>query len=311
MTFPTSMMLSTRSNPILLLMVHHYYHYYHNNSTTAITTTTPLSPQRHYYTTTTTPPPPRLGCNHCSLCVGWAGTEQCNVPTGCESVRVFIRELVALPTLCSSDSDDTNDGVASDDDDDGDGNGDRHVQERGSSNSSVSSNSTDDEQPTIITQLGALSISTSTSTTTTASDSNVATAGTAGTVNASIRVMTYNVLADCYALPQWFPACPERLIRFTFRSRRIIDEIRHYQPDVACLQEVDHWDDFYRDALHSLGYDSKFASRPGRLDGCATIWQRTKYVIKQNNRERERERERERVRVRVRESQPSVDQSIE
>lgn len=48
--------------------------------------------------------------------------------------------------------------------------------------------------------------------------------------------------------------------------------LRLLQPDVLCLQEVDHWEDV-QEALGQLGYTGTFQQRSGgRPDGCATLW---------------------------------------
>lgn len=44
-------------------------------------------------------------------------------------------------------------------------------------------------------------------------------------------------------------------LSFKFRSVRILHEIRESNSDIICLQEVDHFDDFYKPRLEELGYD--------------------------------------------------------
>ena len=44
--------------------------------------------------------------------------------------------------------------------------------------------------------------------------------------------------------------------------------------DVLCLQEVDHFEDFYSPLLGSVGYEARYFQRPGRRDGVVVAWRR-------------------------------------
>lgn len=60
--------------------------------------------------------------------------------------------------------------------------------------------------------------------------------------------MSYNVLADRLAsIPKFAKYVPKIVRDFNFRSRRIIGEIQHSKSDIICLQEVDNYDEFYKD----------------------------------------------------------------
>ena len=96
-------------------------------------------------------------------------------------------------------------------------------------------------------------------------------------IDTRVRVLCYNILAECYSPPVWFPHCPAHYLKFKFRAQRIVNEVAHYQPDIVCLQEVDHWKSFYRQRFAELGYDACYVPRPGRPDGCATLWKTDKY----------------------------------
>ena len=51
--------------------------------------------------------------------------------------------------------------------------------------------------------------------------------------------MCYNVLCDKYATKQVYPHCPSWALNWDYRRRSILEEIRLYQSDIICLQEVE------------------------------------------------------------------------
>jgi mRNA deadenylase 3'-5' endonuclease subunit Ccr4 len=83
----------------------------------------------------------------------------------------------------------------------------------------------------------------------------------------------YNVLADAYIRPEWYPAVAPSLLEAHARRANLIDYITGLGADVLCLQEVEP-------ALHEglmarlqpLGYEGAYARKgQGRPDGCSTI----------------------------------------
>jgi mRNA deadenylase 3'-5' endonuclease subunit Ccr4 len=60
--------------------------------------------------------------------------------------------------------------------------------------------------------------------------------------------MSYNILADRLAsIPKFQEYVPVTVRDFSFRSRRIIGELFDAKADLVCLQEVDNFDEFYRE----------------------------------------------------------------
>ncbi|XP_034135782.1 2',5'-phosphodiesterase 12 isoform X1 [Drosophila guanche] len=60
----------------------------------------------------------------------------------------------------------------------------------------------------------------------------------------SIRVVTYNILADLYADSDYsrqtlFPYCPPQSLQIDYRKQLLIRELTGYNADLICLQEVD------------------------------------------------------------------------
>jgi len=100
------------------------------------------------------------------------------------------------------------------------------------------------------------------------------------------RIATYNVLAEIYATPQYYPYCPRFALHWPYRGRRIVDELAEADADVICLQEAqrDHYDRDISPALDELGYDGVFSQKtretiPGKVDGCAIFWKRVKFRL--------------------------------
>jgi uncharacterized protein with PIN domain/endonuclease/exonuclease/phosphatase family metal-dependent hydrolase len=91
----------------------------------------------------------------------------------------------------------------------------------------------------------------------------------------------WNVLADCYSYGQ-FPSNADipQFIGWERRRERIANSIAKCDVDVLCLQEVDHFADFYEPFLNSLNYESVYLQRPNRPDGCLIAYNRQKFEMK-------------------------------
>jgi len=57
-------------------------------------------------------------------------------------------------------------------------------------------------------------------------------------------------------------------LKFEERSSLVNQELIESNSDIVCLQEVDHYEDFYGVVLNSLGYDSVCESRRGKDSVC-------------------------------------------
>lgn len=74
-----------------------------------------------------------------------------------------------------------------------------------------------------------------------------------------VRVLSYNILADAY-LSSNFSYCEQEHLEFSYRGPRILRIISALNPHVICLQEVDHYNDFYQQKLqekYELFHESK------------------------------------------------------
>ena len=66
------------------------------------------------------------------------------------------------------------------------------------------------------------------------------------------------------------------------RFPRLMSEILHYDPDILCLQEVqhDHFESFFNESLKKEGYDGIYKKRTGdKKDGCAIFFKTLKVIL--------------------------------
>lgn len=63
----------------------------------------------------------------------------------------------------------------------------------------------------------------------------------------ALTVVTYNVLADLYALADTYPYCPSWALAWSYRRRNLLRDMRLLHADVYCLQEVqaDHFEQWF------------------------------------------------------------------
>jgi len=86
-------------------------------------------------------------------------------------------------------------------------------------------------------------------------------------------VASYNVLADSYMNPAWYPGTDALVLDPAHRHPALVDRIARLAADVVCLQEVES-DLFWliEQRLAVAGYEGKYASKGGgKPDGCATF----------------------------------------
>eukprot|EP01031_Cornospumella_fuschlensis_P032546 gene32546-39352_t len=72
-----------------------------------------------------------------------------------------------------------------------------------------------------------------------------------------LNVATWNVLADCY-----------------------IHEKASLSVDVLCMQEVDHYEDFYTNLFESFGYGTVYMQRPSKDDGCLIAYRNDRFELR-------------------------------
>lgn len=84
-----------------------------------------------------------------------------------------------------------------------------------------------------------------------------------------IRVVSWNVLADAYVRPAYFPHTPPRLLQPGQRIEGIAARIEALAPDVLCLQEVEPA--LFGVLMARLGMAGHFAQKASKPDGCAVF----------------------------------------
>lgn len=75
----------------------------------------------------------------------------------------------------------------------------------------------------------------------------------------SLKIMTYNLLAQALIRRKLFPDNGD-ILKWQKRSKVLIQELKDYDCDILCLQEVDYlqYKTFWRPELEKLGYNTKF-----------------------------------------------------
>jgi mRNA deadenylase 3'-5' endonuclease subunit Ccr4 len=88
-----------------------------------------------------------------------------------------------------------------------------------------------------------------------------------------LRIASYNILADAYVKPEWFPHTPAALLRPRGRHEGLARRIAGLDADIVCLQEVEP-DSFaaLQRSLERHGYAGVMAQKgQNRPDGCAVF----------------------------------------
>jgi len=105
----------------------------------------------------------------------------------------------------------------------------------------------------------------------------------------NIRVLQWNQLSQTLGTKNdKFVKCSPAALDWSTRRWRLLEEIVRYDPDVICLQEVDHLSLFTR-ALSSIGYNGHFVPKPDSPciylpdnngpDGCAIFYKKDKFEM--------------------------------
>ena len=69
-----------------------------------------------------------------------------------------------------------------------------------------------------------------------------------------IVVMQFNVLADGLAHSQ-FPALPADVLDHPGRLEMALAEVQLVGPDILCVAEANHWEEFWRPRFLDMGYE--------------------------------------------------------
>jgi len=105
----------------------------------------------------------------------------------------------------------------------------------------------------------------------------------------SVRVLQWNHLSQTLGTKgDKFVECPAEALSWAVRRWRILEELIRHEPDIICLQEVDHFNTLER-ALGSIGYLGKFVPKPDSPciymegntgpDGCAIFYKGDRFRL--------------------------------
>lgn len=108
-------------------------------------------------------------------------------------------------------------------------------------------------------------------------------------------VMCYNVLCEKLASRQLYSYCPSWALSWDFRKTVIMKEIKQYDADIICLQEVEsgQYETFFLTELQKSNYVGIFSPKSRaktmneqerkRVDGCAIFYKHEKFELVHNH----------------------------
>ena len=99
----------------------------------------------------------------------------------------------------------------------------------------------------------------------------------------TLRVMTYNILADVYSKTDYakevlYPDIRPEHLSTDYRQQVSLFEISGFESDVICMQEMDSiwFDKFWSPKLRSKGFGGYFSRKTSKVEGCAMFWREDK-----------------------------------
>jgi mRNA deadenylase 3'-5' endonuclease subunit Ccr4 len=92
----------------------------------------------------------------------------------------------------------------------------------------------------------------------------------------SFSIASYNVLADSYVQPQWYPNVEPESLQWDRRKFALAERIARLDADIVCLQEVESGAyTLLERGLVTKGYNGVYAKKgAGKPDGCAVFFRR-------------------------------------
>ncbi|EMG50201.1 NGL2 RNA exonuclease NGL2 [Candida maltosa Xu316] len=97
----------------------------------------------------------------------------------------------------------------------------------------------------------------------------------------SIKIMSYNLLAQTLIRREIYPT-NGKILKWYIRSNILLDEMKYYDADIMCLQEVDkvQYNSFWSGQFENLGFGSKFYRYNTKNHGCVIVYRKTKFECK-------------------------------
>jgi CCR4-NOT transcription complex subunit 6 len=80
---------------------------------------------------------------------------------------------------------------------------------------------------------------------------------------------------------RFFPNCKPENLPWAARRNALLENIEALNADIVCLQEVEHFEGFWRPALRALGYRGVYKQRGAgsKPDGCATFYREARFAL--------------------------------
>ncbi|XP_062231276.1 carbon catabolite repressor protein 4 homolog 4-like [Phragmites australis] len=95
----------------------------------------------------------------------------------------------------------------------------------------------------------------------------------AGAAGYQFRLVSYNILAQVYVKSAFFPHSPPACLKWKSRSKAVLTELKSFDADLMCIQELDEYDTFYKKNMENSGYSSIYIQRSGdKRDGCGIFY---------------------------------------
>ncbi|KAJ7560794.1 hypothetical protein O6H91_04G146300 [Diphasiastrum complanatum] len=102
-----------------------------------------------------------------------------------------------------------------------------------------------------------------------------------------LRMLQWNTLADGLAQHGDFAKVDSNILEWASRAPVLLEEIRKTEAHVICLQEVNHFDDFFIPHLEEYGYAGVFHGKPFSpalkygcaRDGCALFFRQSRLQL--------------------------------
>jgi CCR4-NOT transcription complex subunit 6 len=103
--------------------------------------------------------------------------------------------------------------------------------------------------------------------------------------------MCYNVLCDKYATRQFYGYCPAWALAWDYRKKLILDDIKNFNADVICLQELEteQFYQYFLPELRQFDYDGIFSPKSRaktmsendkkHVDGCAIFFKTSRFKM--------------------------------
>ncbi|KAK7206810.1 Endonuclease/exonuclease/phosphatase [Myxozyma melibiosi] len=95
-----------------------------------------------------------------------------------------------------------------------------------------------------------------------------------------VKIMTYNVLGQALIRRKLFPTNGD-ILKWKLRSKVLLSELKFYDADVMCMQEVDlaHLEGFYYPELTKLGFDYLFHRGERKNHGLLICWKKALFSL--------------------------------